>query len=219
MSPMGNKSVLAASAIVMSVFLFSACDNEIDLDNGNVSQHELNREKYHGISMEFWSGKEVHWEQGLWGGGVAVNGHITAFRISFAKCDPLYATVPMLKDVEITANGILCNLKDMLADRYDEDIYLKSVTLTERGVSTTVSGDDLKYEWNYISFGRCMKISFSQLDYYFPANPSNSPRDFILTVSYSGDWKSPEDPDSLYHPEFDLRFRQLGNSNHINTIN
>lgn len=210
--------VLLLLSVIALLPVVTSCDNVIDYDNGNVPQYELNREKYRGVPMEFWSGNPKDWEENLWGEGVGASGRTSAFCINFPKCDLLFATVPMLKDVDITANGVMCNLTDMLSDRYNEDIYLVSVTMTERGSSYIVSGKDLEYEWNAVSFGRYMKISYSQIDYYFPPNPSNSPRYFTLKISYSGQYPTVENPDSTYTPQFDLYFRQLGNNNHTTTI-
>lgn len=207
-----------ASLLVMTVAL-SSCEDELDMEAGNVTQLELNREKYAGVPEEFCSGKTSDWENTLWGNGVGiVSEKFTCFNLKFPKCKNLFATVPMYKSVEITANGVECYITDMLADKEDEDIYLTSVKIEDRYTSATVSAEMLNAEAGF-AFGRYEKIDNSSIRFTFPLNPYFFERNFTLTISYSKTYPLPSDPSEInYVPEFRIYFKQLGNNNHMSTI-
>lgn len=202
---------------VASMFL-SSCEEQLDMEEGNVTQIELNKEKYEGIPTEFYGGKEGDWEHTLWGNGLDLTGtRYTCFRIAFPKCKDLFATVPMYKKVQVTANGIKCDLRDMLADKYNENIYLEKITVSNLLNTTSISNEEFNEPWTR-AYGEYEKVDANSFAFTFPLNPSYMERTFILTVSYSNEYPSLENPDSLYTPKFKLLFEQLGNRNHLSDL-
>lgn len=210
-----GKSV-AFQLLMALMVLFTACEDTVDLEEGNLTQEYLNKEKYNGIHEEFWSGKEKDWMANLWeyGTGAAAEGRITCFKVDFPKCKNLFATVPMYKEIDITANGVKCQLRDMLADKYSENLILQKVMLTSGSEKLFCAGNELDKEWNMFTFGSYEKLDYSTFNYVFPANPSHSARYFILYVSYSNQYEDERNPGEYITPVFELKFRQLGNNNH-----
>lgn len=207
-----------ASLLFMSTALCS-CEDELDMEAGNITQLELNREKYAGVPEEFCSGKISDWEKTLWGNGVGIiTEKFTCFNLKFPKCKNLFATVPMYKNVEVTANGVECYITDMLADKQGEDIFLTSVRIEDRYTSAAVSAESLNAEAGF-AFGRYEKIDASSIRFTFPVNPYFFERSFTLTISYSKTYPLPSSPSQdSYVPEFKIFFKQLGNNNHLSTI-